>query len=73
MEQSLRESETLSGLVEAAVRQELIERKAHAEFVRRGLASIARAEDAGNTIAADEVVARLTAKLTRARAQQRRA
>lgn len=73
MEQNLHESETLAGLVEVAVRREIAERKAHDEFVRRGLASIARAEAEGSAIPADAVIARLEARLAAARAQHGRA
>ncbi|WP_326535774.1 YlcI/YnfO family protein [Pseudorhodoferax sp.] len=72
IEQSLEEGETMAALVEKAVRNEVARRHDHAEFVRRGLAAIARTRDADDGIPAEQVIARLEAKLAVAR-QTRRA
>ena len=49
------------------VEQELRDDVAQSEFVRRGLDSIARSEAAGNWIAAENVIAKLEAKVAAAR------
>lgn len=67
MEQALQDNENLASLVETAVRNEVHRRQAQAEFVRRGLAAIERTAALGDGVPAAEVVARLKAKLTKAR------
>ncbi|MBQ1761846.1 MAG: hypothetical protein IIZ92_02950 [Aquincola sp.] len=67
VEQALQPGETLTSLVEAAVRAEVTRRKEQSEFVRRGLAAIARSEAAGDWIAAEDVIAKLEAKVAAAR------
>lgn len=67
VEQALQPGETLTSLVEAAVRAEVTRRKDQSEFVRRGLAAIARSEAAGDWIAAEDVIAKLEAKVAAAR------
>ncbi len=63
LEQVLGEDETLSQFVEAAVRESLRQRQAQAEFLRRGLRSLAKAGKTGDYIQADEAVARLKKRL----------
>ncbi len=67
IEQALEQGETMAALVESAVRSEVNRRREQAEFVRRGLASIARSEAAGDWIPADAVLAKLEAKLAAAK------
>lgn len=70
IEQSLREGESLTALVEAAVRSEIQRRQAQDEFVRRGLDSIASTLALDNGIAAATVIARLEDKLATARSRR---
>lgn len=71
LENALGEGESLAALVEKAVRSEVARRQDQAEFLRRGLAAIARCEAAGDWIPADVVLAKLEAKLAAAREQQK--
>jgi hypothetical protein len=68
-ESVLEEGETLSGFIEASVRETIARRRTRAEFVARGLASRDDARRAGEYIDADVVHARLTEKLAKARAR----
>ena len=70
MEQALAEGETLTAMVETAVRHGVQRRQAQAEFVRRGMAAIAATRAAGDGVPAADMLARLEAKLAVA---QRRA
>ena len=63
----LEQGESLSEFVENAVRQSVLNRQHHAEFVRRGIAAIEETKRTGTGIAADTVVAKLEAKLAAAR------
>ncbi|QRR33912.1 prevent-host-death protein [Hydrogenophaga sp. YM1] len=72
LEEVLAEGETLSSLVEHAVRQELMRRMADAEFHQRGFASLARAKETGNYLDADEVLSRLDDRLRAAKASSAR-
>jgi hypothetical protein len=67
MEQSLEGGESLASLVETAVRNEVRRRRAHSEFVRRGMAAIQRTAAAGDGIPAQAVIAKLESKLAAAR------
>jgi hypothetical protein len=67
IEQALEEGETLTALVETAVRSEIVRRQEQAEFVRRGLAAIEQTEAAGDGVPAAAVIAKLEAKLAAAR------
>ncbi len=67
MERSLESGETLTALVEKAVRTEVARRQDQSEFVLRGLAAIARSEAAGDWVPAETVLARLEAKVAAAR------
>ncbi|MDO9133769.1 YlcI/YnfO family protein [Hydrogenophaga sp.] len=70
----LQEGETLSGFIEASVRETIERRRARAEFVARGLASREEALASGGYFAAGEVHAELGQMLTQARARlQKRA
>jgi hypothetical protein len=71
IEQSLDSGETMAALVKNAVRTEVSRRRAQSEFVRRGLAAIARSEADGDWIAADTVIAKLEAKVAAAREHQK--
>ena len=71
IEQSLVEGETMAGLVETAVRAEVTRRREHSEFIRRGLAAIARTVSANDGIPAEAVLAKLEAKLAAARKARR--
>ncbi|MDO9202544.1 MAG: YlcI/YnfO family protein [Hydrogenophaga sp.] len=70
LEGVLEEGETLSQFVESAVRSVVEKRKNQAEFVRRGIAAIQETQRTGSGIPADQVVARLEAKLNAARQSQ---
>lgn len=67
IEQALQEGETLTALVETAVRSEIARRQEQAEFVRRGLMAIERTEAAGDGVPAQSVIAKLEAKLAAAK------
>lgn len=70
IEQALGDGETMASLVESAVRTEVSRRRDQTEFVRRGLASIARSEAEGDWIPAETVLAKLEAKVAAARKRQ---
>ncbi|MDG5978098.1 hypothetical protein H010_22789 [Hydrogenophaga taeniospiralis CCUG 15921] len=65
----LQEGETLSGFIEASVRESIERRRTRAEFVARGLASREQAQASGVHFAAGEVHAELGRMLTQARAK----
>ena len=67
LEGVLLQGETISGFVESAVRASVQKRVDQAEFVQRGIASIQEAKHAGNSVAAELVIAKLEAKLAAAR------
>lgn len=66
LEGVLEQGETLSEFVENAVRETVLKRKYQAEFVRRGVAAIAHTRQHGGGIAAEDVIAKLEAKLVAA-------
>ncbi|GAB1391462.1 MAG: hypothetical protein AMXMBFR78_15920 [Rubrivivax sp.] len=66
LDKALEEGETVAALVEKAVSSELLRRRAQGEFVRRGLAAIARTQQAGDGIPAEVVLAKLEARLAAA-------
>ena len=72
LEGVLEQGETLSQFVESAVRSVVERRKHQAEFVRRGITAIAQTQRTGQGIPADEMVARLEAKLTAAQRSKAR-
>lgn len=65
----LQEGETLSGFIEASVRESIDRRRVRAEFVARGLASREAAQTTGVYFAADDVHAELGQRLQQARAR----
>ena len=65
----LREGETLTSLMETAVRETIQRRVAQAEFMARGLQSSADAKRAGSYHAADDVHAELQRRLDGRRKQ----
>ena len=67
MERSLHSNESLTSLVETAVRNEVKRRQDQAEFLRRGLTAIQRTVAAGDGIPASTVIAKLEAKLAAAK------
>ena len=72
VERVLNEGETLSAFVEASVRDSVRRRLDQADFVKRGLASLAAARRSGQYVTADAVVRKLEARLTKARAAKPR-
>lgn len=66
-ENVLREGETLSGFVEAAVRAQIEQRRMQDAFVARGLASRDLARKSGHYVPAALVIEELSAQLTKAR------
>jgi predicted transcriptional regulator len=69
---SLGEGETLSSFLEEAVRRNLDLRNAQQAFVDRGLRSREQARTTGRYLRADEALARLDARLTKARRASKR-
>ncbi|SMC96355.1 YlcI/YnfO family protein [Rhizobium sp. RU36D] len=67
-ESVLKEGETLSAFVENSLRAQIHYRKTQAEFIARGLASLAEAERTGVYYTTEEVLGRLKAKLDAAKA-----
>jgi predicted transcriptional regulator len=65
----LREGESLSAFVEAAVRDSIQRRVDQAEFVARGLRSIDAAKAGEPTVSVAQVMRKLEARLARARKQ----
>ena len=65
----LQEGETLSGFIEASVRETIQRRRVRSEFIARGLASREEAKRTGVYIDVDVVHAELAKKLARARTQ----
>jgi hypothetical protein len=63
----LEDGETLSQFVEGAVRSVVDKRKHQAEFVRRGIAAIEETQRNGTGIPAEQLLARLEARLLAAR------
>jgi hypothetical protein len=72
LERVLQEGETLSSFVESSVRETVRRRVEQAEFVARGIASLEQAKRTGRYIDAAAVVAKLQARLDKARSKRRR-
>jgi Arc/MetJ-type ribon-helix-helix transcriptional regulator len=72
IENALEAGETMAALVESAVRTEVARRRDQSEFVRRGLAAIARSEAAGDWVPAEALIAKLEAKVAAARARRKK-
>ncbi len=70
-ESVLNEGETLSAFVENSLRKQIHYRKTQAEFIARGLASLAEAERTGVYYTTEEVLGRLKAKLDAAKAAKK--
>ena len=73
VESLLDEGETVSEFVEASVRTAVLRRRHQAEFIARGLRSLADARSTGDYVDADTVVEGLQRKLDAARAGKRAA
>ena len=71
-ESVLHEGETLSGFIEASVRETIERRRARAEFMARGMASREEALRSGVYFAADKVHAELGQMLAAAKAKVRK-
>ena len=69
----LRENESLSGLMEKSLRDEVMRRKHQAEFIARGLAARDDAKRTGVYYSAEEVHAELRAMLDEAKAKAAKA
>lgn len=67
-EQVLEEGESLSSFVEASIRENIIRRQLHGEFLARGLAAREHAREAGAYASADAVLGRLEDMLASAKA-----
>lgn len=63
--------ETVSGFVESSVRANIERRRTRAEFIARGLASLAQAERTGTYYAAAQVVGELNQTLEARRTELR--
>ena len=70
LEDVLADGETVSALVERAVRGEIERRVMEDEFRRRGIEAIERVEAGGAYLTAEEVLGKLEAKLQRAKELQ---
>jgi len=66
-ESVLQEGESLSGFIEASVRETILRRRVRAEFIARGLASREDAKRTGAYVDAEVVHAQLAKKLDQAR------
>lgn len=67
LEGVLEQGESLSQFVENAVRTTVAKRKNQAEFIRRGMVAIEATKRDGSGVPADQVIAKLEAKLADAR------
>ena len=68
-ESVLQDGETLSGFIEAAVRETIERRRSRAEFIARGMVSRQQAQRTGVYFAADQVHAELGQMLAKAKAK----
>ena len=68
-ESVLQDGETLSGFIEASVRETIERRRTRAEFIARGMASREKAKRTGVYFAADQVHAELGQMLAKAKAK----
>ena len=71
-ESVLHEGESLSGLMEQSLRDEVNRRRTQAEFIARGLASRAEAQRTGVYYTVDEVMGSLRNILAEAKAKKRK-
>jgi hypothetical protein len=72
LERVLQEGETLSSFVETSVRDTVRRRVEQAEFVARGIKSLEAAKRSARFVSAGVVVAKLQARLDKARTKTRR-
>ena len=70
-ESVLKEGETLSAFVENSLRAQINYRQTQAEFIARGLASLAEAERTGVYYSSEEVLGELKSMLEAKRAEKR--
>ena len=70
-ESGLQDGETLSGFIEASVRETIERRRSRAEFIARGMASREEAKRTGVYFAADRVHAELGQMLAKAKVRKR--
>ncbi|WP_105439153.1 YlcI/YnfO family protein [Neorhizobium sp. T25_13] len=70
-ESVLKEGETLSAFVENSLRAQINYRQTQAEFIARGLASLAEAERTGVYYSSEEVLGELKSMLDAKRAEKR--
>jgi len=70
LESLLGEGETLSEFVEASVRATVLRRRNQAEFIARGLRSLAEARRTGDYVEADVVLQTLQSRLDAARTRK---
>ena len=70
VEKLLVEGESMSALVEAAVRSAIRERKSQGDFLARGVRSLARAKQTGSYVEADDVLRKLDEKVTAAKTRK---
>ena len=70
-ERLLRKGETLSSFLEEAVRQAVERRASQAAFIKRGVASAAKARKTGDYVSAKDVLTKLEARLQEARSSNR--
>ncbi|MCQ4323800.1 hypothetical protein NAV26_02320 [Pseudomonas stutzeri] len=68
----LKPGETLSSLMEQALRQSIAARQDQEDFIKRGLASASRARSTGRYLPAGDVLATLEERLQQARTSKRR-
>jgi len=68
-ESVLAEGESLSGFIDASVRESIERRRVRAEFIARGLAARDEARLSGDYVDADQVLDKLRRKLDAARAR----
>ncbi|WP_144138974.1 YlcI/YnfO family protein [Paraburkholderia sp. BCC1884] len=71
-EDVLQDGESISNFVEQAIRDNIARRLQHREFVVRGLVSHDDAKESGDYVSADDVVARLEARLGEAKAKAKK-
>ena len=69
VESLLQAGETLSGFIENAVRQTVMQRKNQAEFVARGLLSLENAKRTGAYVEVEPVLEKLAQKLAAAKSK----
>ncbi len=70
IESLLSEDESMSEFVETSVRESVLRRKTQAEFIAKGLASLAYAKKTDDYVDADVVIGKLQQKLDIAKAKR---